>query len=127
MLWKVLSLLEEDELVKMLRVLRKHPDRNATIELVNEGLDQGFDLLHILGDEYKGLHALQYEGSLVLDVCLMRDGLLFLTIGFCGALGEVADFRFTYDASGRLLKVEFECSHNEMLNKGFFDDTIRLS
>ncbi|MBK8498246.1 MAG: hypothetical protein IPL52_05395 [Flavobacteriales bacterium] len=127
LVWKALSLLEEDELVGMLRMLRNHPDRNATIDGVNAGLDQGFDLLGVFSAEFKGLNELQYEGSLELHVELGRDGLVFLGIGFNGALGEVADFKFTFDTDGRIVEVEFEGSHNDFLNKGFFDDTVRFS
>ncbi|MBL0127337.1 MAG: hypothetical protein IPP83_07710 [Flavobacteriales bacterium] len=127
LVWKALSLLEESELVGMFRMLRHHPDRNATIDGINQGLDQGFDLLGIFGDGFKGLFDLQYEGSLEFEVELGSDRLVFLTIGFGGALGEVADFTFTLDTDGQIAKVEFEASHNDFLLKGFFDDTLRFS
>ncbi|MBL0127438.1 MAG: hypothetical protein IPP83_08230 [Flavobacteriales bacterium] len=122
-----LSLLDESELVGMLRMLRNHPDRNATIDGINQGLDQGFDLLGIFGDGCEGLRDLQCEGSLELDVELGSDHLVFLTIGCSGALGEVADFKFTLDADGHVAEVEFEASRNDFLLKGFFDDTLRFS
>lgn len=127
LVWKGLALLEESELLAMLRALHDHPDRNATLELVNKALDQGLDLLAIFDNGYNGLFELQYEGCLVFDVTVFGDELVWLTIGFSGALGEVAEFKFTLAADGGILQVEFEGSHNEDLINGFFDDSIRLS
>jgi hypothetical protein len=126
-IWKALSLVEESELVGMLRALRHHPDRNLTIDRINEALDQGLDLLGIFHDDYKGLHDLQYDGGLQLDVELGIEGLVFLSIGYDGPKGGVSVFNFTIDADGRIAKVEFEDSHNEFLLYGFFDNTRTLS
>ena len=127
LVWKALALVEEGELVAMLRLLKEHPDRNATIEKVNEGLDKGLSIMEVFGDEYEGLYDLQYEGLLELDVDMPRPDLVCFSIGYSGALGEVAEFRFSFDADGRISQVEFESSRNSWLNYGFFDDTPRMS
>ncbi len=127
LVWKALSLVDENELVGMMRALRHHPDRNATIDGVNKGLDQGFDLLGIFGDGFDGLNALQYDGFLEFNVSLGTDHFVFLALGYRSALGEVADFNFTLDDDGHIVEVEFEASHNDFLLKGFFDDTLRFS
>lgn len=127
LVWKALSLVEEPELVGMLRALRHHPDRNLTIDRINEALDQGLALLGIFHDDYKGLHDLQYDGGLQLDVELGPRGLVFLSVGYSGPKGEVAEFNFTIDTAGRITKVEFERSHNDFLVLGFFDNTLTFS
>jgi hypothetical protein len=127
LVWKALSLVEEDELVGMLRALRHHPDRNLTIDRINEALDQGLDLIAMFSDDYKGFRDLYNEGVLELDVELGTKGLVFLIIGFSGGLGEVAEFRFTLDADGLIAQVDFLESHNDFLLKGFFDKTLSFS
>ncbi len=127
LVWKALSLVQEDELVSMLRALQHHPDRNLTIDRVNEALDQGLDLIAMFSDDYKGFRDLQNEGGLKFDVELGNKSLVFLIIGFCGALGEVAEFKFTLDADGHMAEVEFLESHNDFLLKGFYDDTLIYS
>jgi len=125
-IWQALSLVTMEELVGMFRALRDHPDRNLTIDGVNQGLDEGYDLFAVFGDVYKGLYPLQYEGCLMLEISLLSDG-IWLSVGYSGAAGEVSEYKFTYAADGQLLEVEFDSSHNDYLITGIFDDTVRLS
>ena len=115
-----LALIEEHDLVAMLRALRDHPDRNTTIDLLNQALDQGLAVMD-LTDDHGPMRPLMMEGGLVLQVILLRNRMVWLTIGSSGPQGEASDWRFTFDDLDQVVKVEFEGSHNIWLLGHYFN------
>lgn len=101
-LHKVLSLIEEEALIAILRAVRLHPERTLLVDAVNAELDRGVALMDFFSDTGYSRHVLK-DGFLMINLDWGEIHEADFWFGSNGEEGAGTNWRIEFDASGNVL------------------------
>lgn len=124
-LLSVLAIIDEAELIGILRALRHDPQRNEVIDLANTELDRGTSLMDMLA--HGPLHALLANNPLQMRARILRSGRISIDIGTRGEECGMGNWTFAVDGAGQVHGVECNGTWNEFHRGHPFSTSIFLS